>query len=102
MKITLKLTTCLTLLAGPVFAQTADVPDNLEKLSNFQSTGVTEFKYIEQAGQYADGIKANLEKIKLPDGFKIELYAVVPDARHMAVGPQGVVSNSSAVRGEFS
>ena len=24
-------------------------------------------------------------------GFKINLYAIVPDARHMAVGPQGVV-----------
>ena len=31
-------------------------------------------------------------KIKLPDGFKINLYAVVPDARHMAVGPQGIVT----------
>ena len=29
----------------------------------------------------------NLEKIKLPPGFKIDLYAIVPDARHMAVGP---------------
>ena len=33
----------------------------------------------------------NLENIKLPDGFKIELFAIVPDARHMAVGPQGIV-----------
>ena len=30
--------------------------------------------------------------IKLPRGFKIGLYAIVPDARHMAVGPQGVVT----------
>ena len=30
--------------------------------------------------------------MKLPPGFKIDLYAVVPDARHMAVGPNaGVV-----------
>ncbi|WP_296988845.1 PQQ-dependent sugar dehydrogenase, partial [Thalassospira sp. UBA1131] len=29
---------------------------------------------------------------KLPDGFKIGLYAIVPDARHIAVGPQGVVT----------
>ena len=28
----------------------------------------------------------------MPPGFKIELYAVVPDARHMAVGPQGIVT----------
>ena len=26
----------------------------------------------------------------MPQGFKIDLYAIVPDARHMAVGPQGV------------
>ena len=77
---------------GVAMAQTADVPDNLEKLSNFQSTGVTEFTFIEQTGEFADGIKKNLERIKMPDGFKIELYAVVPDARHIAVGPQGVVT----------
>jgi len=33
-----------------------------------------------------------MAKIKLPAGFKINLYALVPDARHMAVGPQGVVT----------
>ena len=31
-------------------------------------------------------------KIKVPAGFKVSLYAAVPDARHMAVGPQGVVT----------
>ena len=80
------------LFAGAGLAQTANVPENLEKLSNFQTTGVTEFTFIEQGGAYADGIKKNLERIKLPEGFKIELYAVVPDARHMAVGPQGIVT----------
>ena len=77
---------------GVAMAQTADVPDNLEKLSNFQSTGVTEFTFIEQTGEFAEGIKRNLERINMPDGFKIELYAIVPDARHIAVGPQGVVT----------
>ena len=28
----------------------------------------------------------------MPPGFHIDLYALVPDARHMAVGPQGVVT----------
>ena len=37
-------------------------------------------------------VKQILKKIKLPPGFHIELYALVPDARHMAVGPQGVVT----------
>ncbi|MEJ8474799.1 PQQ-dependent sugar dehydrogenase [Roseibium algae] len=85
-----------SVIVGAALAQTAavaqaPVPDNLEKLSNFQSTGTTEFTFVEQSGDYADGIKKNLERVKMPPGFKIGLYAVVPDARHMAVGPQGVV-----------
>ncbi len=82
----------LGLAAGTAAAQTPAVPDNLEKLSNFQSTGTTEFTFIDQTGPFADGIKKTLEGISLPPGFKIGLYAVVPDARHMAVGPQGIVT----------
>ena len=81
------------LISGAALAQTVDVPDNLEKLSAFKTTGVTEFTYIDQGGDYADGIKRILENdITLPPGFKIELYAIVPDARSMAVGPQGIVT----------
>ncbi|MGH6822341.1 MAG: PQQ-dependent sugar dehydrogenase [Methylocella sp.] len=36
-------------------------------------------------------IQKTLARIKLPPGFKIRLYALVPGARHMAVGPQGRV-----------
>jgi glucose/arabinose dehydrogenase len=75
------------LLATPALAQS-----NLEKLGGFKTTGVTEFEVIEQNGAYADGIRENLKRVKLPAGFKIDLYAVVPDARHMAVGPQGIVT----------
>ena len=82
----------LALTAGLAQGQTPDVPDNLEKLSNFQTTGTTEFTSVEQGGDYAEGIKATLDGVTLPDGFRIDLYAVVPDARHMAVGPQGVVT----------
>ena len=92
MKKALLLTATAAMICGAASAQNADVPDNLEKLSKFQSTGVTEFQFIEQGGDYAEGIKKTLEKITLPSGFKIELYAVVPDARHMAVGPQGIVT----------
>jgi glucose/arabinose dehydrogenase len=81
-----------SIISGGALAQSGQVPDNLEKLSSFKTTGVTEFTFIEQGGDYAAGIKKTLERIKLPDGFKIELYAVVPDARHMAVGPQGIVT----------
>ncbi len=80
-------------LASPVFAQSASSPSgNLEKLSSFQSTGTAEPKPIPQEGRRADAIRRNLQKIQLPPGFKIDLYALVPDARHMAVGPNaGVV-----------
>jgi len=80
--------------ASSSFAQPATQPpaSNLEKLQVFQSTGTVEPRPIPQEGRRADAIRRNLEKIKLPAGFKIDLYAVVPDARHMAVGPStGVV-----------
>ncbi|NNE23313.1 MAG: sorbosone dehydrogenase, partial [Rhizobiales bacterium] len=76
----------LMAVTGPASAET-----NLEKLGKFQTTGVTEFQFIEQTGANANAIRKNLERIKMPSGFKIDLYAVVPDARHMAVGPQGIV-----------
>jgi glucose/arabinose dehydrogenase len=66
---------------------------NLEKLSEFKTTGTPmDIPQIAQTGAKADAIKRNLAKIKLPQGFKIGLYAIVPDARHIAVGPQGVVT----------
>jgi glucose/arabinose dehydrogenase len=80
--------------ASPVLAQpaTQSPTGNLERLSSFQSTGTEEPKPIPQEGRRADAIRRNLQKVKLPQGFKIELYALVPDARHMAVGPNaGVV-----------
>ncbi|WP_193173752.1 PQQ-dependent sugar dehydrogenase [Nisaea nitritireducens] len=92
MKQIIALAVAASFFAGGAFAQSGQVPDNLEKLSGFKTTGVTEFTFIEQGGDYAVGIEKTLERISLPDGFKIELYAVVPDARHMAVGPQGIVT----------
>jgi len=66
---------------------------NLEKLSAFKTTGTPmDIPQIAQGGPKAEAIKRNLARIKLPSGFKISLYAIVPDARHMAVGPStGVV-----------
>ena len=64
----------------------------LDKLSNFKSTGAKTIPQIPQGGAAADAIKNTLKKIKVPDGFKIDLYAIVPDARDIAVGPQGVVT----------
>ena len=66
---------------------------NLEKLGAMKATGASaEIALISQTGPKVDAIKKSLAKIKLPAGFKIGLYALVPDARSLAVGPQGVVT----------
>lgn len=79
--------------ASPALAATATDTENLEKLRRFSTTGTSlEIKTVEQEGPQADAIRKNLQRVKLPPGFRIDLYAVVPDARHMAVGPSsGVV-----------
>ncbi|WP_245297142.1 MULTISPECIES: PQQ-dependent sugar dehydrogenase [Rhodomicrobium] len=79
----------MTAALGTVHARAAD---NLEKLGKFQVTGTKDFTEIPQKGENVKAIQQTLKKIKLPQGFKISLYAVVPDARHMAVGPQGIVT----------
>jgi glucose/arabinose dehydrogenase len=79
---------CASTISAP--AQSSD--SNLDKLGAFKKTGVTEIPTVPQTGRKADAIKSHLAKIKLPPGFKISLYALVPDARHIAVGPQGVVT----------
>ena len=84
------------ILAGAISLMCASgalAQDNMKKLENFQSTGASlDMATIPQNGARADALKANLKNVKLPPGFKIDLYAIVPDARHMAVGPStGVV-----------
>mgnify|MGYP001951487522 CR=1 FL=1 len=82
------LSACATvaLIAGAASAQT-----NLEKLGAFKLTGTTEHTFVDQNGPAADSIREVLTGITVPEGFKIELYALVPDARHMAMAPQGTV-----------
>lgn len=84
-----KLLNCVAaciLIGSPALAQS-----NLEKLGAFKVTGTKDHVYVDQDGPEADSIRSVLEGIELPDGFKIELYALVPDARHMAMAPQGTV-----------
>ena len=64
----------------------------MNKLEDFKSTGAHTLVQIPQGGAKAAAIEKNLQAIKLPPGFKISLYALVPDARMIAVGPQGVVT----------
>jgi hypothetical protein len=81
----------IAFIGNSAVAQNA--PGNLERLGQFKTTGASpEIPTIPQTGPKADAIKKNLQKIKLPAGFQISLYALVPDARHMAVGPQGIVT----------
>jgi len=79
----------ITLAVSALVATSAFAQD--KNLSTLQRMGNTDTNMniptIPQEGKNADAIRANLKKIKLPDGFKIDLYAIVPDARYMAVAP---------------
>ncbi|MCJ2027482.1 PQQ-dependent sugar dehydrogenase [Methylobacterium sp. J-067] len=94
---TLILAALLTGVAIPALAQgaapaeTKAKTDDLEKLESFHSTSTQPAPEIPQTGRKADAIAKNLAKVKLPDGFKIALYAIVPDARALAVGPNAGV-----------
>lgn len=69
--------------ANGVFAK--DDEANLQKLGAFKRTDTGPMKRVPQGGQYAENLKKVLQQIKLPEGFKIDLFAIVPDARGMAV-----------------
>jgi glucose/arabinose dehydrogenase len=67
--------------------------EGLTKLLDFKSSGGSmSFETVPQTGEATDNIRENLKRIKMPPGFTIDLYALVPDARSIAVGPQGVVT----------
>lgn len=73
----------IALAAPHAAAQTA-----IDKLKQFKvATTDLNIPQVPQTGRNADAIRQNLQRIKLPPGFTIELFAVVPDARHMAVAP---------------
>jgi glucose/arabinose dehydrogenase len=73
----------LCLAGTPALAQ-----QNIEKLKQMRvATTDLNIPVVPQGGANAAAIKENLKRVKLPDGFKIELFAIVPDARHMAVAP---------------
>ena len=66
--------------------------DALKTLEGMHMTAPVDWPTVPQTGPKADAVKEILKKIKMPPGFHIDLYALVPDARHMAVGPQGIVT----------
>ena len=72
------------LVAGAAQAQAP----NIENLKQMKVSGVDpSMPAVPQEGKNATQLRENLKRVKLPPGFKIDLYAVVPDARHMAVAP---------------
>ncbi len=72
--------------AGLAMGQAA--PANLDKLKQMKvATTDLNIPLVPQSGPNADAIRENLKRVNLPPGFKIALYAIVPDARHMAVAP---------------
>lgn len=77
--------TTLSLSVSVANAQQLD--PNIERLQNFQTTGSSlDIETVEQNPEQAEALRAILRNIDLPNGFEIDLYAIVPDARHMAVG----------------
>ena len=71
-----------TALPIVVFAQ------GIENLKQMKiSGGDGKMEIVPQGGQNADLLRESLKKVKLPPGFKIDLYAVVPDARSIAIAP---------------
>ena len=71
-------------LAGPAQAQV----QNIDKLKQMKVSGTDpNIPLVPQTGKNADQLRENLKRIKMPPGFKIDLYAVVPDARSIGVAP---------------
>lgn len=73
------------------FAWSQAAPPSMSSLEKLKAMKVAttdlNIPPVPQTGANADAIKENLKRVKLPPGFKIDLYAIVPDARHMAVAP---------------
>lgn len=53
------------------------------------ASGVAAQDAVPQKGERARAAEQLLSHVRLPAGFRIRLYAVVPGARHMAVAPSG-------------
>ncbi len=67
--------------------------DDFEGLPQLKATAAPgDVKIIDQSAARAEAIAEILKRIRMPEGFKIALYALAPGARHLAVGPvAGVV-----------
>jgi len=84
----MKLTKIAACVAGVAMSTAA-----IANVGLFATSGKTmgDHTFIPQGGEKAENLKKILQNIKMPEGFKIDLYAIVPDARDMAMAPQGTV-----------
>ena len=87
----MKIQTVLACLAGMWLAASAQAKENNVGIFGTSGKTMADHTYIDQNSEKADNLREILNNITLPDGFKIELYALVPDARDMAMAPQGTV-----------
>jgi glucose/arabinose dehydrogenase len=78
----------LAAVAALSVATAVNAQSSIEKMKQMKvATTDLNLPPVPQTGKNADAIRNNLKKVKLPPGFAIDLYAIVPDARHMAVAP---------------
>jgi glucose/arabinose dehydrogenase len=78
-------------IAAMAFAAGVVAKENDVGIFGTSGKGMGDHTFIAQDGPKADNIRNVLKNVKMPAGFKIELYAIVPDARDMAMAPQGTV-----------
>ena len=77
---------CMTVSFSASHSLAKGDEENPQKLGAFKRTDSAPTKRVPQGGRYAADLRKVLRKIRMPAGFKIELFAIVPGARHMAVG----------------
>ena len=75
----------LALLAGELALGTAAPSPANAASPTALKVAIADAALVAQQGAKAEAIRDSLKHIRLPPGFKIELFAVVPQARHMAV-----------------
>ena len=63
-----------------------DDQEVIDKLSSFKASGADySWDRVPQDTKYASNVKKNIiSKLQLPANFKVELFAIAPDARNMA------------------
>lgn len=69
-------------------------------MKTFQRSLTLLFIVLLSCGKQESETGLPLEKIKLPDGFKIDVYAEVENARAMAISPSGILYVGSRDKGE--